>query len=77
MITSDIASRQKSEGFDCNAFKHTYVPKPEGAWPIALKPQSSKTSFTCMAVGNIDNDSDLDVWSINNAKMLINEHNDI
>jgi type IV pilus assembly protein PilA len=54
-----------------------YVPSPEGRWPVDLKPQSSKTGFTCMAVGNIDNDETLDVWSINDAKILVNDQSDI
>jgi type IV pilus assembly protein PilA len=54
-----------------------YVPKPDGRWPVDLKPQSSKSGFTCMAVGNIDKDEKLDVWFINDAKILINNQNDI
>jgi len=54
-----------------------YTPLPDGRWPVALKPASSKTGFTCMAVGNIDNDETLDVWSINDGKILRNDLNDI
>lgn len=46
-------------------------------WPVALKPASSKTGFTCMAVGNIDNDETLDVWSISDGKILRNDLNDL
>jgi len=53
-----------------------YTPMPDGRWPVATKPQSSKTGFTCMAVGNIDNDETLDVWSINDGKILRNDQND-
>jgi len=54
-----------------------YVPKPDGRWPVTAKPQSSQSGFTCMAVGNIDNDDTLDVWSINDSKILRNDLNDI
>jgi hypothetical protein len=33
---------------------------------------SSATGFTCAAVGNIDNDPDLDYWIINDAKVISN-----
>ena len=46
-------------------------------WPAGVRPASSKTGFTCMAVGNIDNDTNLDIWSINDAKELVNQMNDI
>jgi len=54
-----------------------YTPMPDGRWPVTTKPQSSKTGFTCMAVGNVDDDSDLDVWSINDAKILRNDQSDV
>jgi type IV pilus assembly protein PilA len=54
-----------------------YVPKPDGRWPITAKPQSSQSGFTCMAIGNMDNDDTLDVWSINDSKILRNDLNDI
>ena len=53
------------------------MPLPDMDWPVKLKPRSSRTGFTCMAVGNVDNDPDLDVWSINDAKVLTNEQNDV
>ena len=34
---------------------------------------SSMSGFTAIAVGNIDNDAFLDVWGINNSKVLKNE----
>ena len=53
-------------------------PRPSDSnWPVSLKPQSSKTGFTCMAVGNIDNDETLDVWSISDGKILRNDLNDL
>jgi len=52
-------------------------PRPSDSnWPVDIKPASSKTGLTCMAVGNIDNDSDLDVWAIIDAKILTNPAND-
>ena len=53
------------------------MPLPDQNWPVELKPHSSRIGFTCMAVGNIDNDPNLDVWSINDAKILSNEQNDV
>ena len=53
------------------------MPLPDEDWPVELKPQSSQTGFTCMAVGNIDNDWMLDVWSINDAKVLRNDQDDV
>jgi len=52
------------------------VPEPGDIWPYEIKPESSKTGFTCMAVGNIDNDDTADVWTINDAKILRNLVND-
>jgi type IV pilus assembly protein PilA len=46
-------------------------------WPVEMKPKSSQIGFTCMAIGNIDADEDLDVWSINDVKMLVNVQSDI
>jgi hypothetical protein len=36
-----------------------------------------KDSYTLMAVGNIDRDPTCDVWTINDAKVLVNVTNDI
>jgi hypothetical protein len=58
-------------------WKLGYLRTPDHDWPVDLKPASSKTGFTCMAVGNVDNDEKLDVWSINDAKNLVNEQSDI
>jgi len=49
----------------------------EWRWPVETFPASSRTGFTCMAVGNIDNDETLDVWSINDAKILLNDQSDV
>jgi hypothetical protein len=38
---------------------------------VSIQPQSSKTGFTCMAAGNIDNDNFWDVWMINDHKELV------
>jgi len=46
-------------------------------WPVDSKPAISKAGFTCMAVGNIDKDDTLDVWSINDAKILENVQSDL
>ncbi|OGP58275.1 MAG: hypothetical protein A2V67_20570 [Deltaproteobacteria bacterium RBG_13_61_14] len=52
-------------------------PLPGRNWPVDQVPATSDTGFTCMAVGNIDNDDTLDVWSINDSKILRNDLNDI
>jgi len=41
---------------------------PEGA-PL---PKTLPYAFTCMAMGNIDRDATVDVWTINDAKHLVN-----
>ncbi len=40
-------------------------------------PGVSADSFTCIAVGNIDNDPAYDVWSINQVSKLNNDYNDV
>lgn len=37
---------------------------------------ASQTGFTIGAVGNIDNDADLDLWTLNDANVLVNVVND-
>jgi len=54
-------------------WRNAYLPMPNRDWPIDTKPASSNSGFTCMAIGNIDSDDTLDVWSINDAKILRNE----
>ena len=46
-------------------------------WPVKTVTATSKTGFTCMAVGNLDNDEMLDVWSINDEKVLVNDQSDV
>ena len=53
------------------------LPLPDKNWPVKERPKSSQTGFTCMAIGNIDSDDTLDVWSINDNKNLENLLNDI
>jgi len=41
---------------------------PETNWPDGVvKPKSSQNSFTCVAIGDIDNDDTFDAWSINDG----------
>ena len=47
------------------------------SWPAGIRPSSSATGFTCFAVGNIDNDTDLDYWYINDANKLVNQPSDL
>lgn len=44
--------------------------------PPDIQPEVSDTGFTVIAAGNIDNDPTLDVWSINDRKLLTNLVND-
>lgn len=45
-------------------------------WPIADMPESTVHGFTIVAVGNVDQDPCLDVWTINDTKELRNIYND-
>jgi hypothetical protein len=53
-----------------------FIPNTKGdPIPRSLRPSetgSSSTGFTCFAVGNMDDDPDLDYWYINDAKVLEN-----
>jgi len=60
-----------------NLLGRAEIPMPNKNWPVETKPASSQTGFTCMAVGNDDIDETLDVWSINDAKILRNDLNDV
>jgi type IV pilus assembly protein PilA len=65
------------------------IPSPPGAGsqetidgtPVVTVPavgqQYADNNFTAAAAGNIDNDPDLDVWSINDNNALINNTNDV
>lgn len=46
-------------------------PIPASERPVQVG--TSATGFTCAAVGNIDNDPDLDYWLINDAKVISQE----
>ena len=50
--------------------------RPGGDWPLEVKPGSSSEYFTCMALGNMDDDQTYDVWMINNHDELKNLVND-
>lgn len=52
------------------------IPRDLTPLPWGIQPDSSDIGFTCMAVGNIDNDPDLDYWFINDSKMIVNEPTD-
>ena len=45
---------------------------PDSNWPVDVKPMSTKTGFTIMAIGNIDQDPDIEVWMMNDSKTLLN-----
>jgi Tfp pilus assembly protein PilE len=48
-----------------------------GCNPVPPHADVSKMGFTVYAIGNIDNDDQCDVWSINDAKIMVNVENDI
>lgn len=50
---------------------------PKKIWPYKVRPDTSKTAFTCMAIGNTDKDDTLDVWTIDDTKNLRNIVNDV
>ena len=60
-----------------NAIDMEISMRPGVDWPLAVKPAASRDAFTCLAVGNLDGDVFLDVWSINDAKALVNQMNDV
>jgi len=45
--------------------------------PLDVEPYVDGESFMIIAVGNIDNDDDLDVWTMDDGKMLNNVFDDI
>jgi len=51
--------------------------QPGTNWPLKLRPETTDTGFTCVAVGNIDWDGYPDVWTINDAKVLTNHPGDL
>lgn len=55
----------------------TVTQRPGGDWPNQLVPESSVSGFTCMAVGNVDNDPYMDVWAIDDAKRVHNVMDDV
>lgn len=44
--------------------------RPGPDWPFKRSPASSASAFTCVAVGNIDNDVYQDVWSVDDSGNL-------
>jgi hypothetical protein len=51
--------------------------RPGADWPFQDKPESSKSGFTALAIGDVDADACLDLWIINDQKHLINAISDI
>jgi|WetSurMetagenome_2_1015567.scaffolds.fasta_scaffold211757_2 hypothetical protein len=52
--------------------------RPDSTWPDGVpKPENSETGFTMVAIGNVDFDEGIDVWTINDSKELKNLINDI
>jgi hypothetical protein len=44
--------------------------KPGANWPYSFRSQSSAHGFTALAIGNLDFDPCMDIWSVNDAKEL-------
>ncbi len=44
--------------------------------PPELQPALAETAFTAVAVGNLDDDPDLDVWTVNDAGQIEHVHDD-
>lgn len=44
--------------------------RPGRDWPFTVLPSVSASGFTVFAIGNIDRDDFLDVWTINDSKIL-------
>jgi len=51
--------------------------RPGADWPFPTQPESSKTGFTALAIGDVDADECLDLWIINDQKVLNNKISDI
>ena len=45
--------------------------------PAGIKPEVSRTGFTAVAAGNLDADDTLDVWTVNDKKVLKNVIDDM
>jgi hypothetical protein len=50
--------------------------RPDNSWKL-VRPFIVTDSFTILAVGNIDNDADLDIWMINDVKELVRLADDV
>ena len=66
------------EVWPCHPNKCGETPHPTLGpdWPLPVKPYARDHSFMCMAVGNLDDDPTMDVWSINERKVLVHFVND-
>ena len=46
-------------------------------WTGSGNPAFDNNSFTAGAAGNVDNDTDLDCWTINDTNIMVNSQNDV
>lgn len=53
------------------------LPDPNKNWPLPIKPILSETELLCFAIGNVDSDPFLDVWTIDMKKNLVHQLDDI
>jgi hypothetical protein len=58
------------------SYRYAPNPKPDAKWTLPIRAKTSRNTFTCLAVGDIDYDDILDIWSINNDKVLLDYSND-
>ena len=52
-------------------------PKLGPDWPYTLRPQTSPTGFTCLAIGDIDSDEFLDIWMVNKDREMLHLLDDV
>jgi len=65
-------------GNDVIAMNEKIIPKaPPKKWGFKTKPITTDNSFICMAVGNLDSDTGLDGWYIDEKANLVSLKNDI
>ena len=81
------AKRQERSGWDTmNQIRYNYncmnieafsPPINDSTCPPGIVTHADKDSFTVAACGNVDNDTTVDVWTINDAKKLKNVVDDV
>ena len=60
-----LEHKQRRQDVLVNAKGDPLPQRPNGNWPLPVKPMASPNHFVCMALGNFDNDPFIDVWAVN------------